>query len=317
MAKAYYYKINLKRNKDEKGKKIEETLGVEELKNTLKKIIGEEKSIILNESKKIKLDILHKGNLLDTLTEEESSFDDCDYIFCRMGKPKDIANVGERDESNLTIELLKKKEGKSLEIFTYFYLFFDLGVIIYLNEQSAPNIKEFSQIKKIEKNENTYISIVPIVSDDVIDVISKKQNIKKIEYTLSLPSDEILGYNGVGLSESEFDKIRDDTEMQFSISLNASRKRKGKTIFNNSVTETFKNSFFGKIIEKESLKKIKCTAMNDDEKVKEYNMLDDKLCQKVELKYKTEEGDFRRKEIQVELLKIYNDEKKDIKKYIS
>lgn len=134
------------------------------------------------------------------------NIDEADYIYCRMVREKDISNVGERDETTIELETIKKKPNKIFEIVTYYYIFFDTGVVAHLSVQSGAKVEDIKEIKKSTNiDDKKTISILPIMSKDVIQTLKNKKRLSKLNFEFFMPSDCMLDINrGIGLEENSF-----------------------------------------------------------------------------------------------------------------
>ncbi len=227
-----------------------------------------------------------------------------DFIFGCLGKEKDITNIQKRNREDYTYTDIEKTESEYVEIFTYFYLFFDNNIIVYLKTSSAPKIEELEKI--FQNEDNKKLEIIPIVTKDLIKVLKKKDIIGTTKIKIPVPKDQLLNIAGVNLSQRDFDELRNENEVSLEIEIKAKRDR---SIFNNNIIDTLVHSF-------EKITKAKIKAKNSNEKIQEYDILTDKFIRKVEIKYNSGKYLERRNEIREKILDIYKQNRKDLELYI-
>lgn len=133
-----------------------------------------------NNVDRITMDILHN---------------DPNYLFARVGKTKDIAEVLIRDirtnEINTVVDP-SDNEYKKLEIFTYFLLDYTTGILGFIQGQAAPNVNNLINITNRYSDIYT-MEIENIVSTETVRaLLTPGSVISKINYNFRVPAPEIL-----------------------------------------------------------------------------------------------------------------------------
>lgn len=300
MPNLYFYKANYLENDVLKGSA--------ELKSALNKIIGNSKRVLLSEKEEdgITLEILGVANYSNATKDVE--LDDADFIFGVLGKEKDIFNIQKRNKQNLGASDIEKKDNEYVEFFTYFYLFFDYNVIVYLRSSSAPSINEFCKIFK--DTPSSTLDIVPIVREDVLGYVKKKDIIGTTSIRIAVPQDDLLDVYGIKLSKKEFDKLRNENTIELTFDI---KPKRGESIFSHNVNIIDKLiSAFGKV------DKAVVSAKDMGKKAQKYNILDDKFIREVSFKFKADDDDYheKRHEIREKILEEYKANISDIKNFI-
>ncbi len=237
--------------------------------------------------------------------------EDANYIFGRIGKKKDITNVQLRDRVTHKSTQIQKNSDQDLEIYTYFYLFFDTSIIVYLGAQSAPGIYKIGDMfDNYHKNTNLKMEISPVTADNMLEILKHKDIVNSMEITSTLPSDAVIDIDSlVGLSEDDFDNMRDSKNVKMTVSITAGHRN--KNLF--SKKELIKK-VANKILNKNP-SKLSFKAKNNDEHIQSYDVIEKMFTRSVQFKYNTSEGEERKKEIEETLLKLYNENRSDIIKY--
>ena len=241
-------------------KEDNKVLTTDELKESLWHVLNNNKTIKLSgeEEEGIMLDILQIATYDKPTIDID--IERSDFIFGCLGKEKDITNIQKRNKKDYTYKDIERTESEYVEIFTYFYLFFDNNIIIYLKTSSAPKIEELEGIFQNEDNKN--LEIIPIVTNDLIKVLKKKDIIGTTKIKIPVPKDQLLNIVGFNLSERDFDELRNENEVSLEIEIKAKRDR---SIFNNNIIDTLVHSF-------EKITKAKIKAKNSNEKIQEYDI---------------------------------------------
>ncbi|WP_462274424.1 hypothetical protein [Filifactor alocis] len=230
-----------------------------------------------------------------------------DFLFGRLGKEKDITYLQKRDKNTLMVTDIEKEEQEYVEAITYFYIFFDLNVIVYLNALSAPRIDTLCKL--FSGNCNQKLDILPIVTKDALKLIKQKQIINSAVIKLQIPKDSELNIKALGLTEKEFDELRKQNDVSIEIQIKAGRNQNAflPTVFEKSIN---------KILNIANPNKLKAKAKNEGENLKEYNLIEDRFITQVKFKYESAEVAMRREEIKQIILKEYIRNRKEIRKYI-
>ena len=313
-----YNEISVDTTDGKNLKKVEKPIPFAEseakLKNIINENINKEKCILLEDDPKILMEVIGVGKFEKKLQKHTNKrLMSCDYIFGRLGKKKDINNIHKRNEKNYSSKSIETEEDEYLEVFTYFYLYFEKNrkdkeviTIAYLAAQSAPNIRILGNlISRYANSEKRELQIVPIISSDMIELIKKKDIINAFTFSVAVPSDEIMS-KVLKLDMNEFDSFRNIKETELVISI--------KGAVNKDILEKRdsmdKIRDFGK--ENKEIKKMSVRAKNKDEKMLAYDFFDNQLVAKTDIEYSSNDGNKRLEEIEEKLYKKYMDNRNDI-----
>lgn len=175
--KAYFYWIELLDNQNNKK-------DISELKPIFQNIFKENSSnkcLKLDDKidNKVKMDILRDDN----------------YLFCKLSKEKDNALIQIRDsetnKANLVINP-RDIDKKAIEIYTYFLLDYQQGIVSIIHGRSAPSEKILINILD-RYNTNYKLQINNVFSIDSYKKLYKKgSKLAKICVEFSKPNDEIV-----------------------------------------------------------------------------------------------------------------------------
>ncbi|WP_018249808.1 hypothetical protein [Orenia marismortui] len=242
-------------------------------------------------------------------TLEVIDFND-EYLFARLGKTKNDTAVHLRDRIDLKPAEIEKEDNQDIEIYTYFLLNFKTGIVTFINTLSAPSITVLNDlITQFVSQKNIGTEILPILTKDVVDIIKGKGVISNIQFSVALPSDEVLGYKEIGLNEKEFDKIHTGNlkKQEVSVKLISNRNR---SIFENLPAQKIKE-FISSVFNtsRGHISKCKIKAKDHGEKLDEYDILRNKITKKATFKYDNNEG------ILNKLKEIYISKEDELLKY--
>lgn len=198
--KVYFYKYKLKKN----GKAVGSDRAEEIFKATIESYWNAQKSLPLEVSDNEKV------------TMDQIEFDP-GTIFARLGREQDLSALAIRTEN---------REGKSISFsqwidkLTYFFIDFDLELLVVVNNQSAPRAKNvchlFTKYNKLYE-----MSLASIPNDKYYrSLYNKKATINKIRIKMPVPNVEEL-QTIPGFSEKQLKKIKDLDVGFFDIELKA------------------------------------------------------------------------------------------------
>lgn len=260
---------------------------------------------------KIQFLIDNKLNEFKSLRLEPESTDtiefidhDDKYIYARIGRAKDLFTVQLRNPNTLEPSRLDIGPDKQLEIFTYLLIDRTNYIISYLREQSAPSIQRLTcLIDNNFQDENLFGEISSIAIDDAIPLLKRKDIIGTINYKMSIPSDEKLNIDTLGLSEKQYDMLDNLKTVDIEIKLVAERN---KDIMRdkNKIGE-----FFSDIIS--FAKGIRVKAKNKDEYMQTYNIVDSPLTKRMKFDFDRNANNIEN-EIKHKLKKLYISNKDEI-----
>lgn len=234
-----------------------------------------------------------------------------EYVFGRIGKEDDLNYMHFRSKSKIDISKnISVPKDSYAEKFTYFYINLSTGILAYLSILGAPPFSKFKRfinqlcIGKYDSN------ILPVCNSNIIKLLKKKDRVSGFIIKTTIPTDQFLGCENLGLDRNAFVELENATEV--TIELNLSGKRK----VNISQKQGNDNPIF-KIIEKArsslSSSKIetKVKANNKDEKTRAYDLDDDIYTYNIDLPEIKDETQFS-KEILNSLITAYNNSIEDI-----
>ena len=242
---------------------------------------------------------------------------DADYVFARIGRKKDINELQRRNRTNFQSQNIDKSDDEDIEVFTYFYMIFERTEekvsIVYLTSMSAPGIRHLDKLMTkyaIDNKKSTFIS--PIITKNVANVLKKKDIVNAFSYKIAVPTDKIIGLDGIGLSEDAYDNLKNVKTTEVVITITAERnqnlfKDKGEIA---KLTDKIYKTHGSKV--KDCLAK----AKNNNGALIPYHFLDNEFIEKTTFKYTSEDGDLRVEEIKHKLLEKYLLHRTDLLDYM-
>lgn len=244
----------------------------------------------------------------------ECGLTDADYIFGRIGKKKDITNYQKRNRMTMQAEDIAIDPDQDFEVHTYFYLFFDNAIIVYLGAQSAPGITKLNDMfSRHNVNETFKTEIVPVTAEDMIQILEHKDIVSSFEITVSIPSDQILTIDNLNLGETIYDAIRENVNTSITITFTAERRNQNLFRERNNI---------GQVIERLTsringrINKMRFKAKNHNERTHEYDIIEKRFTKNISFNYENDvEGRNRRIEIERTLIQLYVDNRTDIIRY--
>ena len=137
MAKAFFYQILLTEKVTINGSDVIDSLcrGVD-LRQNIRRQVIEERRIRLSDDN-VKWPMLDVLRLLDDRYEETQDIENAAILFGLIGN-KSTARTSKRNQKTLERQDIKKTSDEHLETGTFFCLFFDLNLIIYITAMGAP-----------------------------------------------------------------------------------------------------------------------------------------------------------------------------------
>lgn len=204
-------------------------------------------------------------------------------VFGRIGKEEDINYLRIRRIKDSQGENLKLDDDTYPEKCTYFYYNFKTGILSYISIGGAPRYSKFERILAQIMNKKSYnVNIIAVINKDAIGAISKKSMINNLSVKVSIPCDEFLGLENLGLSKKDFADLNNVDYLSIELTLHGKRYR--------GITDQQKNKNYPLCI----FKKIKETAgnrikhgvakgFNPGEKTHEYDLIEDMVTNQIEL----------------------------------
>ncbi|GMQ63518.1 hypothetical protein [Vallitalea maricola] len=234
------------------------------------------------------LELIKWGKNINSINNTSSPAIDnkINYFFGKLGKKKDIIDFQKRKITTLKSTKITKADDEFFEVFTYFYMFFEDNnnnptiTLAFMKSQSAPDIRKLSLLSRKMTDPDYIIDVTPIIAKNGIDLIIKKDIVNSITYKISLPPDNLLDLDALGLSEKEFEEISELKSIDYEFTLKGKRSKNIlndknilKKIFNKTKSYSLKKNGMSDEL-------IAC-CRNEDEDMTKYNFLDNKFISKV------------------------------------
>lgn len=253
-----------------------------------------------------------------------------DYIFARLGKMQDIKTVHLRNKKTLEASPIERAIDQEIEIFTYLIINRKNMIITYITEQGAPHIYAIEKIAKRYFKESEFLEVTPIMVPDALEVLKNKKTISKMDYKITLPTNELLNMDNLNLPIDDIVNIKDLKTATLQITITG---QKGKNIISNikenlaDLVQRIKGNEYGKA------KQISFNAKNDNEYTHTYNVFDEFFVRKTRMNtrnidIKIRELDFNdesyyenvqriiHEEIKIKLLSVYTVNEVSLEDYI-
>lgn len=266
----------------------------EKIKDIIENHLNYNCIILEQENQQITLELLN-------VTEE--------YIYARIGRMRDIKTVHLRNRDTLEATPITKKDEQEFEIFTYLYIDRSNYVISFIREQGAPSIQKLGNLigNVYGETENLFSEITSIMIEDAIPLLKKKEQIGTIIYKVSVPPDERINIDELGLTEDQFEALSNQKSIDIEVKLVAER-------YQDAIPDRSKFDTFIKKLTNIT-NKVKVKAKDYNEYMQTYNIVGDPLTKKVKINF-TYPGKEMDKEIERQLRKVYLDHKDEILKYV-
>ena len=232
------------------------------------------------------------------------------YLFGRLGKAKGSTFVQLRNKTTLKTSEVAKNKTQNIEIYTYFYLDFETAIITFIDTLFAPRITILNNLINRYAEDNTLkTKVFPILREDLVQIINEKRVISNIQFSVALPSDNILDMTGIGLSRKEFDKIYKDNlkTRKVTIKLIAVNSQSILQGIQASKIADFISSIFNE--SQGDVNEFKIKTKDNNEQLKEYDILKKRITEKVKMEYSNEQ------EILTKLQKVYQGKKNQLLNY--
>lgn len=210
--KVHYYTVEIR---NVNGGRV---LTLEEVRDLLNGIFNEN---CIDEDNGIRhLAINPNANILDRTTMDIISNDE-NFLFGRVGKFKDPSASLVRNIQTYEVSSVGDNQ-RFLEIYTYFIMDYQHGIIGYINGQSAPSVYLLQEIVKLN-NANYEMTLGNIVSGETVRaLVTPGSTLGKINYSYRVPDIRVLTY--LGLDRNTVDYLSDTDYQTVEISIkNANR----------------------------------------------------------------------------------------------
>lgn len=230
-------------------------------------------------------------------------------LVARIGQQNTADTVALRDYETLESEDVPMSANQLLELYTFFMIDFDTGILSYIGLNGAPKLSAIKQLfDDVLSDRSIVAKLSVIMTDDVLGLLTRKDTISKITLSVAIPDDEILS-EVVGLSKKDFDLLGNVKTKTVTIKLVAN---KNKNILKSS---NELGTFIERIKERfgDSVQHINVNAKNSDEKTQTYDLMQYNFTKKVEISGIN--SGFSQNEL-IEILKTtYNTNKYDLIRY--
>ncbi|PUB12637.1 hypothetical protein [Paenisporosarcina sp. OV554] len=247
----------------------------------------------------------------DSTTLEILQSDD-KFIFARMGKEKDMRAYHLREERTFKAEQILKRNNQIFEVFTYLLIDRETLIISYLHEMSAPSILRIGELfTNLYNIEQLFGEVASVSVEDAIPFLSEKDSIGTVTFQTTLPPSDSKLWNEeiTGLDRATYESIENLKSVEITVKLVAERNK-----------DTFPDkSLLGNVLRKISSisSKVKVKAKNENELNQEHLLINNPLTKKVSFNFNKDLQDVI--EIQTDIynnmVKVYNDNKKEVLKY--
>ncbi len=226
------------------------------------------------------------------------------YVFGRIGKEDDLNYMHFRsnDEKN-KIQNIKVPKNNYAEKFTYFYLNFSTNILAFLSILGAPSFGKFKRFINQLCSDIYESKIIAVCNSNIINTLRTKDRVSGFIVKTTIPVDEFLGINNLGLDRNSFVDLENASEV--SIELNLIGKRNldisNKHGINNPVFNLLEN-----IRKRPNRIATKVKANNKNEKTNTYDLDEEIYTYCIEMPKISNEENFS-KEIKKSIISAYND----------
>ena len=232
------------------------------------------------------------------------------YIYARIGKSKNILSVHLRDIETLEPAEIETVGNQQLEVFTYLLIERANYIITFLREQSAPSIQELGKLvgNFYGRDRELHSEISSVLIEDAIPLLATKDVIGTIEYKVSVPRDEFIGIDQLGLKQADFEQLTNQRTVDFTIKLVAERNR-----------DAFEDrgpfrEFLSNI--SEVARSIKVKAKNNNEYMQTFNLDNSPFTRKEKFEFNQNAEDIQN-EIQNKLTRIFETHQEEILRFVN
>ncbi len=200
--------------------------------------------------------------------------------FLKIGQQNYANTVALKDEKTLETEKVPMTKTQLLELFTFCLIDFKTGIVSYIGINGAPKISAIRSLFNniLIKEKNIYTVLASILTNDIIEIITRKNIISKLVITYAVPSDDVLS-NDIGLLPKDFDELQNIKTITASYDIQGTRN---KNIFSsgNAIKK-----IVASVKEKhgDNLKSINVNAKDFEEDSQPYNLLHYCFTKKVNL----------------------------------
>jgi hypothetical protein len=228
----------------------------------------------------------------------------------KIGQQNSSDTVSLRDSKTLEAQDVPMSPSQLLELYTFFLVDLETGILTYIGLNGPPKLSAIKQLFDDTLSEEMIRARLSVImTDDILELLTKKDIISKITMSIAIPNDDLLG-DVIGVSKKEFDILGDLKTKTVTLNLVANRN---KNIFKSNRDLS---SFVSSAREKygERIKRINVNARNYNEGSQTYDLMQYNFTKKVIIN----PSDFGTTEIGlIEIMKkTYYNNRREIIKYI-
>lgn len=234
--------------------------------------------------------------------------DHCTFV--KIGQQNPANTVALRDRTTLETENVPMKENQLLELYTFCLIDFQTSIVSYIGINGAPRISAIQKLfeQSLDQNENITIHLAAIMTNDILELLSKKHIISGLTVAVAVPEDQIL--SDMGLDRKSFDDIR-NIRTQMATYKIVGRRNKNIFTSNNKLAELIASI---KIKHGDDLKALRANARNEDEKSQQYDLLQYNFTKTVILG-NSDSSLLTHEDFQNALIQTYSTYKEELLKY--
>lgn len=234
-----------------------------EVEEYFTKICIEKMQDIANGHKAMNIAVSSSQYVIEVISHEEH----CAFI--KIGQQNPSNTVALRDRTTLETENVPMKENQLLELYTFCLIDFETGIVSYIGINGAPKISAVRNLfeQGVKQEEKVSVHLAAIMTNDILQVLVKKQIISKLSVTVAVPEDQIL--SDIGLDRESFDSVRNVKTRMVTYKLVGQRN---KNIFSssNKLAELIASI---KLKYGDNLKGLSANAKDFNEKSQPYDLL--------------------------------------------
>jgi hypothetical protein len=229
-------------------------------------------------------------------------------LFARIGRINDNNTIQLRDTATLASNDINRGATQGIETYTYLLIDFSTSIISYVGTQGAPGINKLWAL--FENNiPDLHAEIIPIAENDVMEIIRHKRTIANVKFTVSLPSDQVLGMDGYGIDRRDFDAVRNLKHQTITIALQAEREQ---SLFENSNTAIDMVNGVLRKFNRDNIRDISVSAKDPDENIHSYGILEHEITRKVPLRRDDQTGGLNMFEVKDRLVEVYSQNRNNL-----
>lgn len=267
--KVYFYKVNITK----KSSSIKEKLKPSEIKDFLSKIPEYNTN-----GKPFSYELKYDSE--NTVVEFIDTNSSGNGLFGRIGKKEDLNYLHIRSHTNHKSSEIDIPSGSYAEKFTYFYYNLETGILSFLSILGAPNYGKFKKFLIELFNDSNDVMLLPVSNQNIIEFLKKKDILSGFSLQTTVPVDEFLGCDNLGLSRSTFVDLENAELITIDISVKGKRKKNISKEYNGNIAIIDK---IHSLCKSSPRVKAKIKAQNSTEKVQSYSIIDEFFTYSIDL----------------------------------